>query len=158
MKRPLILAILFSGACYGSQMSSCESGTGPTPVPVVVASPSPTPSPTPVAVGTPDPCSFKTLAVGFNDDSLFTLNGTRKLLYVAMLDSKGSVIPGSCQNGRFPAWRVSDTSFCEVIGGGFKPELLARSVTISKCEVTASLRDEFQGVTITSNVFVPEIR
>lgn len=52
MKRSLVLASLFTIACYGSQQSACETGSGPspTPTPTATPSPSPTPTPTPLAV------------------------------------------------------------------------------------------------------------
>lgn len=155
MKRPLVASLLFLTACYGSQESGCQTGSGPTPT---TATPTPTPSPSPSPSVTPNPCSFTTLAIGFDDDSQHITSGTRKLLYAVTLDKDGNKLVPSCNNGRSPSWSQTDSDFCEVIGSGFNPNLLARSVTIDKCRITATLRDQFTGANHASDVFAPEIR
>jgi hypothetical protein len=160
VKRPLYIALVLTTGCYEVQGSACGT-SGPSPILNIVQvtpTPTPTPKPTPTQTGTPNPCSFKTLKVDFLDGLPFTVKDTRKLLDLTPYDALGNKISDGCNTIRTPEWAVGDTDFCEVIGGGFNPQLLARSVTIEKCSVIATLRDEFQNVTIVSNTFHPEIR
>lgn len=126
-RRAILLALAFSGACYGSQMSSCETGGGPTPIPPTptpTATPSPTPAPSPSP--TKDPCNPVTglLASGPAEVRLgqviaFDLTPTTP-------DGRLEGRLDFCNANRFPeVARASVNLRCVGECGGWRPQFLA---------------------------------
>ncbi len=153
-----VCLITVTAACdnvslFGSPTQVKNDPAKATPTPTVTPTPTPTPSPT------PEPCSFNGLEAKLKNNEQSIKLGARDVLDLTPTQN-GIPVADGCNSIsiRRPEWHVKDTSFCKVIGDGYNPQLSALTITTDKCEVWATLRDQFRNVTVESNHFRPEVK
>lgn len=122
--------------------TTCETGavctvgdtnsvTGPS-----IPTPSPTPSLSPGA--TPSPCRIEAVRVGFHSGAQIVALplGTTATLDATPVNSSGAVADG-CNITRTPVWAVLTPATCQIIGGGFNPNL--RGLAVGVCSLTVTV-------------------
>jgi len=158
VKRPLLVAVLLSGACYGSQMSSCETGSGPsptpTPTPIVVASATPTPSPSP----TTDPCSYPVTGLRLSGPVSPLVNEVFKIDVTPV--SAAGLLEGEldrCNKGRTP--RVEFVSLglrCVGQCSGYGPQFIASTTGAFTIRIRLEgVTEDFVGTAVRPSLLPP---
>ena len=127
MKRLILLVLLITVACYGSQQSAC--GSGPTPVPPT-PTPTATPSPTatPTATPTPSPNPF---VCALPPSTAAQCSPTTPLLETRVQGAQSTLTAGNSE-AAYVASLVSAlkaTGVCATSGGGLPGDEIAVKVS-----------------------------